>query len=250
MKRIAGATAVIALLATLSAMPALATHSWGGYHWARTSNPFTLELGNNVSPTWSPYLTNTSGAWSQSSVLDTSVGAGGTSARTCGATTGRVEVCSDSYGNNGWLGLAQIWLSGSHITKGVVKVNDTYFSLAAYNTPEERNHVMCQEVGHTLGLGHTSEDGSTQHTCMDYSSDPTSTAPNQHDYDQLVSIYAHLDGGSGTPSPCKNPRKCNKLPAAVPGFAQASPDNGHVYVDDLGNGNRRVTFVYWKTDAR
>ena len=26
-----------------------ANHSWGGYHWARTSNPFTLEVGNNLS---------------------------------------------------------------------------------------------------------------------------------------------------------------------------------------------------------
>lgn len=25
-----------------------ASHSWNGYHWARTSNPFTLKLGNNL----------------------------------------------------------------------------------------------------------------------------------------------------------------------------------------------------------
>ncbi|MEK6281657.1 MAG: hypothetical protein AABN95_14980 [Acidobacteriota bacterium] len=25
-----------------------ASHSWGGYHWARTANPFTLKVGNNV----------------------------------------------------------------------------------------------------------------------------------------------------------------------------------------------------------
>ncbi len=47
--------------------------------------------------------------------------------------------------------------------------------------------------GHTLGLGHTSEDGSTQNTCMDYSQSPASTAPNSHDYSQLVSIYGHTD---------------------------------------------------------
>lgn len=28
---------------------------------------------------------------------------------------------------------------------------------------------------------------------MDYSSSPTSTVPNQHDYDQLVTQYAHTD---------------------------------------------------------
>ncbi len=31
------------------ASTASATHSWGGYHWARTVNPLTLKLGNNVS---------------------------------------------------------------------------------------------------------------------------------------------------------------------------------------------------------
>src|SRR5438094_52420 len=34
-----------------------ANHSWGGYHWARTANPFTLTLGDNLSSTWDPYLT-------------------------------------------------------------------------------------------------------------------------------------------------------------------------------------------------
>jgi hypothetical protein len=26
-----------------------ANHSWNGYHWARTSNPFTIQLGDSVS---------------------------------------------------------------------------------------------------------------------------------------------------------------------------------------------------------
>jgi len=229
-----------------------AKHSWGKYHWERTSNPFTLELGNNVGEAWTGYLATTSLAWSESAVLDAPVGKGNTSGSTCAATTGRVEVCSAAYGNNGWLGLAQIWLSGSHITKGTVKVNDTYFSTAQYDNPNERNHVMCQEVGHTFGLGHTSENGSSQDTCMDYSSSPSSTGPNPHDFEQLSSIYAHLDGGGGggTPPSCKNPRKCPGPPANLPPFAQASAARGHVYVDDLGHGNRRVTFVRWVSDAR
>ena len=36
--------------AAFAAPAALANHSWGGYHWARTSNPFTVKLGDNVSP--------------------------------------------------------------------------------------------------------------------------------------------------------------------------------------------------------
>lgn len=56
--------------------------------------------------------------------------------------------------------------------------------------------LQCQEVGHTFGLGHTSEDGSSQKTCMDYSTDQRSTAPNQHDMDELSSIYGHTDSYS------------------------------------------------------
>ena len=56
----------------------------------------------------------------------------------CRATLGRVEVCNGNYGNTGWLGIAGIYLSGTHITKGYVKVNDTYFNTATYNTPEWR----------------------------------------------------------------------------------------------------------------
>jgi hypothetical protein len=70
-------------------------------------------------------------------------------------------------------------------------MNDSYS--ASFASQDERRHVMCQELGHTLGLSHTSEDGSSQNTCMDYSQAASSTAPNQHDYDQLVAQYGHTD---------------------------------------------------------
>jgi len=173
-----------------------ADHSWGGYHWARTSNPFTLTLGDNVSGAWDSPLVTTTSDWSQSAVLDTTIVAGSTNPKNCKAVTGRVEVCNSKYGNNGWLGIAQIWVSGLHITKGVTKLNDTYFNTVRYNTPAWRNLVMCQEVGHTLGLDHQDENFSNANlgTCMDYTSDPTSNQhPNDHDYDELALIYAHLD---------------------------------------------------------
>src|SRR5205823_6283738 len=128
-----------------------------------------------------------------SAVLDTTVAAGGVKGN-CRPTAGRVEVCNRSYGNNGWLGLAQIWISvGTHITQGAVKLNDTYSMNAA-----EKQHVICQEVGHTFGLDHQSTDGNSLDTRMDYyhntsASDTKSTHPNAHDYDELGFIYAHLD---------------------------------------------------------
>jgi hypothetical protein len=113
----------------------------------------------------------------------------------CTAVSGKIRVCNAAYGNNGWLGLASINIdSKSHITQGAAKMNDSYSSYWAREG--EAAHVMCQEVGHLFGLGHTTEDGTSQNTCMDYSTSTTSTAPNQHDYDQLATIYNHADSSN------------------------------------------------------
>ncbi|HEX2274428.1 MAG TPA: hypothetical protein VHG90_11205 [Acidimicrobiales bacterium] len=185
----------VALLAvSVFSLPAEADHTWGGYHWGRTSNGFTIQLGSNLSRFWQPYLSTTASDWSKSSVLDTVVVPGQTTKSRCGPTVGRVEVCNSAYGQNQWLGIAQVWVSGTHITQGVVKMNDTYFNLSWYNTPAWRNHVMCQEVGHTFGLDHQDESGADLGTCMDYSRDPrNSQHPNAHDYAELEAIYGHAD---------------------------------------------------------
>jgi hypothetical protein len=241
----------LAVVCTMAAFgvagaPAAANHSWGGYHWARTANPFTLQLGDNVTAAWDSYLAKASSDWSKSTVLDTGVVAGASAKKRCAATSGRVEVCNGTYGNNGWLGVATIWLTGgTHITQGTVKVNDTYFSQAAYNNPQERAHVMCQEVGHTFGLDHQSEDGSDLNTCMDYAAEPqaNNTAPNQHDYDELAIIYKHLDSfttvGTSSPSlaakphatPYKTVRKDSKKTSTITEY--------------FADGSRRVTGIVW-----
>lgn len=249
---------VIGVLVFFMPASALANHSWGGYHWARTANPFTLKLGDNVSINWDQYLASTASDWNGSSVLDTSIVRGGTTPRNCRATSGRVEVCNNKYGSNGWLGIAQIWTSGSHITKGVTKVNDTYFGTSKYNTPAWKNLVMCQEVGHTLGLDHQDEDFNNPPlgTCMDYTSDPTPNQhPNQHDYDQLGIIYAHLDSfttvQSGTQ---KLPLGLSIANGMASGFENRSDwgqelrNNGHValYERDFGGGHKLFTWVIWE----
>jgi hypothetical protein len=40
-----------------------ANHAWGPYHWARTLNPFSLQLGNNLSGDWPTYLTYIVADW-------------------------------------------------------------------------------------------------------------------------------------------------------------------------------------------
>jgi len=227
-----------------------ASHSWGGYHWARTANPFTLSLGDNVSSTWDPHLATTSSDWSVSDVLNTAIAPGATKPKVCKATSGRVQVCSDRYGNNGWLGLAQVWVSAAHITQGTVKVNDTYFATPKYNTPAWRNLVMCQEVGHTLGLDHQDENFSNPPlgTCMDYTSDPTPNQhPNGHDYDQLASIYAHTDGTTTVGAASLSARQRADTPPEWGRLVRGSASRRAVavYERDLGAGQKIFTFVIW-----
>lgn len=247
----------------LMAMSAVASanHSWGGYHWARASNPFALKLGDNVSSAWDAYLGTTSSDWSLSAVLDTVIVAGRANPKNCRATSGQVEVCNSSYGNNGWLGIAQIWASGSHITQGVVKLNDTYFKTAKYNTPAWKNLVMCQEVGHTLGLDHQDENFSNAPlgTCMDYSNDPVPNQhPNAHDYEQLDIIYAHFDSAttvSLTILPAQMPPAMNLIDFDTPAQWGKSIRSTHlgrteVFELDFGGGHKVFTFVIWAEEGR
>ncbi|MEK7460310.1 MAG: hypothetical protein AAB628_02030 [Patescibacteria group bacterium] len=256
-------TAIIAVALSLTGLVSVASasHSWGGYHWARTANPFTLSMGDNVSTAWDSILATTSSDWSNSSILDTTIVAG--QGRTnCRANNGRVEVCNKVYGNTGWLGIAQIWVSGSHITKGIVKVNDTYFNTPTYNTLAWRNLVMCQEVGHTLGLGHQDENFTNPNldTCMDYTNDPsTNQHPNQDDYDMLTTIYAHLDSMTtvafASASSAKNIKAVKENsgqeidlddPSAWgKAIKKDAQGKNSTYERDLGNGQKVFTFVTW-----
>ncbi len=234
------------------ATAAYATHSWGGYHWARTANPFNLKLGDKVSSNWDSALALTSSDWSQSTVLNTTIVPGGVrSTKRCNPTSGRVEVCNANYGNNGWLGLAQIWVKGSHITQGAVKVNDTYFNTPTYNTPAWRNMVLCQEVGHTFGLDHQDEDFGNPPlgTCMDYTSDPTPNQhPNQHDYDMLEQIYAHLDPTTtvAQSAPVRGASQDLDAPEGWGRETRRSADGRiSLFVRDLGHGEKVFTHVIW-----
>ena len=266
MKKLVSLAGFLALTAVLLAATASANHAWGIYHWARTSNAeFTLKVGDNVSGPWDAMLVKASSDWSQSTVLNLSIVPGATTPKKCRPTSGRIEVCSASYGRTGWLGVAQIWISGGHITQGAVKNNDSYFgtSTYAYNNTAEMQHVICQEIGHTFGLDHQSENGDSLNTCMDYyhntsASDTQSTTPNAGDYDQIRCIYDTTVAGRTLTS---GPHTCTgtghldstttisggsaNLPDAVPSFAAASKVSKSKYVDKLANGDELVTFVIW-----
>lgn len=246
---------VVVVLVALIALPLTtsASHSWGNYHWARTSNPFTLRIGDNVSSAWDPYLNGAIADWTASSVLNLTKVTGGTTPRSCRPTAGRIEVCNATYGNTGWLGIAQIWASGSHITQGTAKMNDTYFNTARYNTPAWRRLVMCQEVAHDFGLAHQDENFSNPNlgSCMDYTNDPdgppSNEHPNTHDFDQLRTIYAHLDSTSTVGAMPAEIADADFSSQAEWGQAIAASRSGKplLFERDLGKGNKVFTFVFW-----
>jgi hypothetical protein len=251
---------VLAIIVVMAVSPlsAGASHSWGKYHWARTSNPFTLRVGDNVNSTWDTYLNEAITDWNRSSVLDLTKVAGSTSGSTCAPTSGRIEACNAAYGTTGWLGIAQIWTTrGAHIVQATTKVNDTYFNQAQYNTPAWRRLVMCQEIAHDFGLDHQDENFNNANlgSCMDYTSDPdgppSNEHPNAHDYAQLESIYRHLDNFTTINAALRD---------APAGFANADvhaqanwgskvrdSENGRasLFERDFGNGYKVFTFVIW-----
>ena len=245
---------------------ASANHAWNGYHWSRPSNPFTVTFANNLTSNWSPYLTQSAADWSLTSgacnnpanPVRCTVVSGGGSPKACRPATGQVKVCNALYGNNGWLGLATIYVSGNHITKGSVKVNDTYYNTPTYDTPAWRQAVMSQEVGHTFGLAHQDEnfnnpdllDACGRGSCMDYSADPSNnTTPNQHDYDQLVTIYsAHVDGAAALAADPAAPEEDGvdlDDPSAWGQGVRFANGRPILFERDLGNGNKVFTFVIW-----
>ena len=197
------AAAVIAGAAPAAAQ--LPTQSWNGYKWARTG-PLAIQLGNNLNASWSSLLAPSAAAWSAAQNIDFVLATGRSTNGCAGGVYGTVQVCNGNYGANGWLGYANVWLSRGYIVQATVRLNDHYFSQPYYNTPAWRQQVMCQEVGHTLGLGHTNTNMTNLNTgsCMYYTNNPAGLAgssngtlanlwPNSVDFAALNGIYATVN---------------------------------------------------------
>ena len=104
----------------------------------------------------------------------------------CGGSFGTYDLCvlDSSYGDNGLLGWSACSgpASGSHPTMvcgtSYVRIN-TYYSPPAVR-------IACHEMGHSLGLRHTSESTS----CLKRTADGgTSAALSAHDKDHLNAQY-------------------------------------------------------------
>lgn len=263
-----GSMLILAL--PLAAAPAmvLAGHDWQGYHWARTTPQFTLKLGDNLTTNeWRRALSAASIDWNSPELFGatftpvvTAVRSGQSTAN-CGMVRGTTQVCNGRYGDNGWLGLASINVTGgNHITQGTAKMNDTYFTTSTYNNPNEKRHVMCQEIAHTFGLEHQSETGRSLNTCMDYFSNTganagstRSTRPNKHDFDQLKSIYAHTDNSTSITAPTAPITSgvdiSNDPMSWGQRISQSVGGRSSLYQRHNADGSITVTHVYWTKEA-
>lgn len=225
-----------------------ASHSWGGYHWARTANPTRIQIIDSMSTTtWRSRLAAVNADWNTSAVLENAVVDGSadpTLRKQCPAVNGKIRACNANYGASGWLGLASIHTVGSHIVDGTVKMNNYYFAQAAYSSSASRRHVFCQELGHTFGLDHNR----TAVTCMNDvagANDPAYQYPNAHDYNELQAVYSHADGSTTIQQAvsAESASTAKRGPDPV-GKPRKGGGSSH-FVTDLGNNEQIVTFVAW-----
>jgi hypothetical protein len=194
----------------LMAGTAAASHSWGGYHWARSVNPLQLEIGSNVGQVYAGNLSTAVGDWDRSDVLALSSTAGA-GLSNCGPVLGRVEVCDDYYGyrQGGWLGVATIWLSGDHITEATVKLGPPSNLQPNKHDYDELDVIYSHLDGSGGGGG----------------------------------------GGGGGNCPPRNKHCSGGGIGNAPPLAQASRSNGSVYVDHLPDGRTRVTHILWALET-
>src|SRR5262245_19726603 len=87
---------MLIILLALAAAPAAvsADHAWGNYHWAHTSNPFTIKVVNSMTPDWDDNLATAISDWTQSSVMNLTQVAGNDDANTrsrCRPVKGQVR---------------------------------------------------------------------------------------------------------------------------------------------------------------
>ncbi|MCH8949145.1 MAG: hypothetical protein IIB87_02050 [Chloroflexi bacterium] len=200
-----GALAIGVLL--FGATVASADHSWNNYHFP----------SYNLSPT---VVDSTSSSLYKVPLAVEEWFNLGTDIQPVITTASKGDITVKEAFSPFWLGLARVFLDGDHITKAEVKLNtrllNSYGAAAA-------DQVLCQELGHVLGLDHNrdgDDGGSPDDTCMnDQTTIGSYTSPNSHDTAQLDLIYdghADLDpddggdtgGGGNCPPGNPNHKNC------------------------------------------
>ena len=209
---VAAVFAVALLLAPVASLrPTAATPNSGGFHWARQSSEFTLQVGSNLDGPWPSILKKVVAEWNKSETVTFRIVGGGTGPQECRPVPGRVEVCNWRYGTQeGWLGLTRLYFNdrGDHVESATVQMNDSFFDTnSEYNNDAARRHTMCHELGHTPGLDHVDTN-----SCMNDSQFAVfnNLEPISKDFNQLARIYNHKDSTTTVAGSQKKDKKDKK----------------------------------------
>ncbi|MCH7999449.1 MAG: hypothetical protein IIA91_08230 [Chloroflexi bacterium] len=216
-KKILVLAVALAVLLTVVSV-ASADHSWNGYHWP--SDTLSPTVRDKTSSTLYDVPAGVL-EWAYAD-KDLTIKRSDIQPTLTDAKKGNITVSEQT--SQFWLGLARIFLDDGHITKGEVKLNTTYLAYYEANGyPGLADHVLCQELGHVLGLGHNrdetgSDADNNPETCMNDQEfvGADLTSPNFHDTYQLNLIYNHTDASDSTEEKgggggCKGgPKRCGQ----------------------------------------
>jgi hypothetical protein len=172
-----------------------------------------------------------------------------------------VQVCNADYSKSGgWLGLTQLHFKDGHINEATLQLNDAYFDEkgGVYNSDAARQHTICHELGHTMGLDHVDTD-----SCMNDSQNAVfhNLDPIKKDFRQLKHIYHHKDSTTTVASvnkkdknkDRKNKDKKNRhtssegffSPTSLPSVPSGLVGPETETVQTLPDGRKVVTFITW-----
>lgn len=183
---------------------ALASHGWftpAGLvrHWADGGGTLDLRFGDNVDAAWRTRLQAkltdlTLESWNWVASLNPSTVAGDPAGSfACPQRPLGVEVCNNFWGSNNvnWpypsntVGVAEVTTDiKAHFLAARIRLNESLMD----SDDVFRRWVLCQEIGHTLGLDHRSEAG----TCMKnpaVAGQSANDQPDAHDHQYVDGIY-------------------------------------------------------------
>ena len=174
----------------------LLNHFWKNFKWRKTTENLVVSVGDchttsNID--WPNMLTDVVYHWNHIPEKQDGTGKIYTPTNLTFVKTtcegAMIKSFNDDYGDTGWYGECNIYYDDdNYILRATSQVN-LYYSL---NT-RQWQQVLCHEIGHGVGIGHQSEDGSDLDTCMDYDIYNSNRYPNKHDVDILDVLY-----GNGT----------------------------------------------------
>jgi hypothetical protein len=133
-----------------------------------------VRFSDNTTNGWTARLVRSAADWSASPTVDAVLG-----------KSGKVVVNDGYYGTNAPCGWIAIYKSGQgFMSNAVIWINDTCTDTFSETLKQT---LVCQEMGHALGLGDHRLDTPAIPSCM--APNHQGPSPNQDDFDQLAADY-------------------------------------------------------------